>query len=259
MSTATATAATEEHPVFYGKPLIFYPNSHRYKYDGQWVPAVTTILNRLAKPALIQWAADQAVEHIIRECPRIDENVDQGEYRVFSDQLEAARKAHAKTRDAAGDVGTALHEYARARLAGEKVALPDADEPTQKVVAAFEEWRAGHEIIPLGLERRVYSLKHNFAGTCDFFGTIDGRLCVLDFKTGKAIYDEFWLQTAGYACALAEEHPHLRPMARWIVRLDKRSGEFEAVVKPPSAVFTDAWVRLVELDRFMRLFKKEAA
>lgn len=242
---------------FYGGTLVFREKSHRYFFDGKPVPAVTTILGRLAKPALIQWAADCAVEHMaaVLESP--------AGFLMSSipGELEAARKAHAKIRDAAGDVGTFIHDYARRRLAGEQVVVADADEPTRKAIDAFEKWRSEREIVPIALERRVFSKAEWYAGTCDFFGHIDGRLSILDFKTGKGIYDEFWLQTSGYKHALAEELPGLdvHNALRWIVRLDKKTGDFEAVPKSPSSVHTEAWLYLVGYDRLARMFGKEAA
>lgn len=251
------TAPAEADPILYGKPLVFKEKSHRYFWDGKPIPSVTTILGRLQKQALIQWAANCAVDYIEEGIERATMCGEPMELLDFSPMFDGARRAHTMKRDAAGDVGTFLHDYARRRLAGESVAVADADDPTRKVIEAFEEWRAQHDIVPLGLERRSMSLKHWYAGTMDFWGTIDGRLCVLDFKTGKAIYDEFWLQTAGYEHALLEEHPHLDRMQRWIVRLDKRDGEFEAVPRPHSAANTECFLSLVEVDKYMRLSDAE--
>lgn len=250
--------ASIDQPIFYGKPLIFKEGSHRYFWDGTPVPSVTTILGRLAKPALIQWSADCAVQHIEDEVGVWCDPHGVVNPTHFEVICKEARKAYTKKRDAAAEVGTFLHDYARRRLANEPVALADADEPTRKVVAAFEKWRSEHDIVPFGLERRTFSRKHWYAGTADFWGTIDGRMCVLDFKTGKAIYDEFWLQTAAYDHALLEEHSHLDRMARWIVRLDKRNGEFQAEMKPPSAVHTECFLHMVIVDNYLRLAKGEA-
>jgi len=251
-----STAPAEADPILYGKPLVFKEKSHRYFWDGKPIPSVTTILGRLQKQALIQWAANCAVDHI--EANGDESAREPGLFLVTAACLTEARKAHTVKRDAAADVGTFLHDYARRRLAGEAVAVADADDPTRKVIEAFEDWRAQHDIVPLGLERRSMSLKHWYAGTMDFWGTIDGRLSVLDFKTGKGIYDEYWMQTAAYEHALLEEHPHLDRMQRWIVRLDKRNGEFEAVPRPHSAANTECFLALVEVDKYMRLSKVEA-
>lgn len=251
MTVALAT----ESPILYGKPLVFKERQHRYFWDGKPVPSVTTILNRLAKPALIQWAADCAVEHIRANG---DESTrEPGLLLVTDAHLTEARKAHARIRDEAGDIGTQLHEYARASLAGQMPALPD-NEVVRKVIGALNDWRSKHDIQPIGLERRIMSLRHWYAGTLDFFGKIDGKLCVLDFKTGSGIYDEFWLQTAGYDIALTEELLLPVDLDRWIVRLDKKTGEFDAVKKPASTIHIEAWLSVVAFDRNARRFKEVA-
>lgn len=246
-------ALAAETPVFYGKPLVFKEKQHRYFWDGKPIPSVTTILNRLAKPALIQWAADCEVEHMsaVLNSPAgfLLSNI--------AGELDNARKAHAVKRDTAADVGTQLHEYARASLAGQAPALPN-NEVVQRVIGALIDWRCKHDIQPIGLERRIMSQRHWYAGTCDFFGKIDGRLCVLDFKTGSGIYDEFWLQTAGYDIALTEELALPFDLDHWIVRLDKKTGEFDAVRKHASPVHIDAWLSLVAFDRSARRFKEVA-
>src|SRR5678810_1480875 len=50
--------------MFYGRMLTYHHGRHMYFWDGQHVPSVTTIIKRLDKPGLIQWAADMAVDHI---------------------------------------------------------------------------------------------------------------------------------------------------------------------------------------------------
>jgi hypothetical protein len=250
-------------PVFYGKPLTFNPRNHRYTWDGQHVPSVTTILWRLDKPALIQWAADCAVEHI-RKTPdftKID--------------WEAARKAHATIRDEAGDVGTIVHKYARAVLEakGDRQALDGLTLPldvagTQalKAIAAFEAWMQTHKIEPVAVERRVFSQRFMYAGTLDFTGRIDDELSLLDFKTGNDVYDEAWFQMGGYDDALTEEHEwqdifgdsDTPRLAHWIIHLDKNTGEFAAYRRGPEETLAarKVWRALVGLDKCIREMPK---
>ena len=45
--------------------LVFYPKSHRYRLDGQWVPGVTGLIGKgLPKPALPYWAAKMVAEWV---------------------------------------------------------------------------------------------------------------------------------------------------------------------------------------------------
>jgi hypothetical protein len=84
-----------------------------------------------------------------------------------------------------------------------------------------------HKIKFLSSERRVFSQEHYFAGTCDFIAEIDGQFAVGDFKTGSGIYVEHRFQTAAYQQAIQEE-TRTKVDVRWIVRFDKKTGEFEA-------------------------------
>ena len=218
------TTATIDAPIFYGKPLTFNPKSHRYTLDGQPIPSVTTILGRLNKPALIQWAANCAVDRIKAEAvtPYNDQMV-----RVVSDGvLEAARTAHATIRDAAGDVGTYVHAYARAALSDDLIAgVKPIDPAADRCCDGLENFFADHEFETLGVERKIVSQQYHYAGTCDFYGHIDGKLSVLDFKTGgERIYDEAWLQTSAYELALCEELGlDADSVWRWVVHINKKT------------------------------------
>jgi hypothetical protein len=245
-------------PIFYGKPLSFRAGVHRYYWGDEPVPSVTTIINRLSKPLLIQWAADCAVEFIANKL-----GSDEFDSRTLPELYDAARKAHAVIRDTAGDVGTLVHDYAKDLMADkvvrERKALP---EQGVRAIAALHAWKQQHKIEPIAIERRVFSRQFMYAGTCDFFGAIDGNLAVLDFKTGNGVYDEAWYQMAGYHVALREELPlGNRPMQHWLVHLNKNTGEFATYVRDSSEHIGCAlrvWRALVEVDRGIRGMPKMA-
>lgn len=263
----TITDENYTEPVeFYGKPLVFNPKSHRYYWDGRPVPSVTTIIGRLNKPLLIQWAADCAVEHIEDGINRAVASGAPLELLDFSPMLDGARKAHAVKRDTAGDIGTFVHKYARAMLAGgadrrelDHLTLPidQAGRQALKAIDAFESWLRKHKVEPFALERRVFSREQMYAGTCDFYGAIDGRIGYLDFKTGNGVYDEAWWQLSGYEDALTEEL-HVRGHYRWVVHLNKNTGECEVHERGPEDNAADlmVWRGLVALDRALRQARK---
>jgi hypothetical protein len=237
-----------EAGTFYGKPLQFEPGRHRYVWGGEPIPSVTTILGRLAKPALIQWAADQTVKHI------------QAVGDISPEGLAVARLAHLRTKKEAAGIGTSVHTYAEARLRGDGAVAMPADEQAAAGCRAFEDWARQHDVAPIVLERRVLSARHGFAGTADFWGHIDGGLAILDFKTSSAIWPEHWLQTAAYEIAIREElgleHADI---TRWIIRLDKATGAFEARSRQRSEIDTEAFTSLANVHRLMRQAEKAAA
>lgn len=152
--------------------------------DGTRVPGVTTILNELAKPALIHWSWSLGIKGI--------------DYRVHRDDL--------------ADIGTLAHEMIMCHLKKKKY---DTSEYSKRQIDKSEncflkylEWESRHEIKPILIEEPLVSEKLKCGGKPDFFGKIDGTLTLLDFKTGKRIYDEALYQMAGYNLLVIENgHP----------------------------------------------------
>ena len=48
------------------------------------------------------------------------------------------------------------------------------------------------------------SEKYRYGGTLDFYCKVDGKLTLIDFKSGKGIFNEHFLQTSSYANLLTE-------------------------------------------------------
>ena len=86
----------------------------------------------------------------------------------------------------------------------------------ENAVLSFYEWAGGHKVRAVKNEWALVSDKMRFGGTLDCLCELDGEMELLDFKTGKAIYDEHFVQLAAYR-KLAEEHGFLfvggHPMA----------------------------------------------
>ena len=72
-------------------------------------------------------------------------------------------------------------------------------------------------------------------GRWTYLAEVNGQLTVVDWKTGKAIYPEAYLQNAAYRHAL-REMGHGDPVQGIIVRLPKNTEdpEFEAQIIPDS-------------------------
>ena len=62
--------------------------------------------------------------------------------------------------------------------------------------------------MPIASEKLVFSREHGYAGTADLIGTLNGRLALLDIKTGRGVYPEYKLQLAAYAVAWGEMTGH---------------------------------------------------
>lgn len=202
----------------HGKELAFDEKKHAYKWDGQFVPGVTTILKCVNKPVLIQWAANMASEHWLAEMKSEKKDLDAIH--------KAAKVAHRKKAQAAADIGHNVHAYAECFFKDRPLPVLETDQ-AKKGAEAFHKWFDSHNVKIKASERMVFSKEYYFAGTCDFVAEIDGVLGVGDIKTSKGIYPEMRLQTAAYQHAIQEEKGIKFPV-RWIIRFDKISGDFEA-------------------------------
>ncbi len=204
--------------LIHGKALEFNEKKHAYTYDGAFVPGVTSILSVIGKPALIPWAAGMASSHWQDAIKAGRSDYDA----IFKE----AKSAHRKKAQDAADIGHNVHEYAEMFFKKKDVPALLTDQ-AKRGVEAFHKWLDAHKVNVVSSERRVFSLQHYFAGTCDFIAEIDGVMGVGDIKTSSGIYPEMRLQTAAYQHALEEEMGVKFPV-RWIIRFSKTTGEFEA-------------------------------
>jgi len=149
--------------------------------DGTKVPGVTTILNELAKPALIPWAWDLGMKGI--------------DYRVYRDEL--------------ADVGKLVHNMILCDLKDEKCDTGEYSkrqiDQAENCFLSYLEWKRQRKIEPIIVEESLISEYFGFGGTPDFYGKIDDIFTLLDFKTGKRLYDEHLYQLAGYKSLLADK------------------------------------------------------
>lgn len=215
-----------------GVGFEFNPNTHRYYLDGTAMTGVTTILGVIAKPQLIKWSADMAVDYLLdNSMPtdlvfKKDDGVEillEKDNRVVSlKTLEEARKAWSKKRDDSADLGKEIHsdieQYIKAKIAGESYTT---DKPQ---VQHFINWADKHNVQFIASEEQVYSVKLFVAGTYDFSCIIDGRKYLCDLKTGNALYPEYFYQCASYRM-MAEEMGQTDFKGSILVRIG-RDGKF---------------------------------
>lgn len=220
--------------------------SRFYRVDDIELPSVTTILQVIAKPALVQWAAKTertmvmecaaALYHDLKNTPPMNETA----YLTTLDGRIGKQRANQKLLAKAGEIGTQVHAMAEwhfRKTLGQKVGPEPTLEPkAQWAFMALQDWAASVSFRPLLIEQTVYSLNHGYAGTMDLLAEVNGQPMLIDFKTGKAIYAESFLQNVAYQIALIEMG-HATPAGGLIVRLPKveTDPEFEVAEVPPAA------------------------
>jgi len=195
--------------------LRFTPGGHRYYLtppDGGkavLVPSATGLLELLAKPALVGWAARIAADYAINEWDTLSALPMSERHAAIAGSAKAARNRAAVK-------GTEVHRLAEQLLHGHPVdAAPDV---LPKVEAAARFIEASGLKVQL-TEARVFSDCDDDFNLCGYAGTFDvlaehpryGRILV-DWKTGSGPWPEMALQLAAYAHAEHivvgdEDHP----------------------------------------------------
>lgn len=74
-------------------------------------------------------------------------------------------------------------------------------------LSKYIEWASKKELEPIYIETPLISEKHQYGGTLDFYGKVDGKYELNDLKTGSGVYDEHLVQVSAYA-QLIVEHGH---------------------------------------------------
>jgi len=171
----------------------------RYKLaDGTQVPGSTTVLGVLDKAGLVGWANKLGLQGI--------------DSRKYTDE--------------AASVGTLAHYLVERELDGQPPDLgdytPNQIERAMHSVKAFRRWLDGRTIEPILVEGRLVSEKYRYGGTVDFFGLLNGRRVLLDFKTSKAIYLEHKAQLVSYVKLLIENG--YRPQEAHVIKLGRGPG-----------------------------------
>lgn len=235
------------------------PSGRFYLVDGDSLPSVTHILGCIGKPALINWAANQertlvseASADLYEDLARLEKPMPRTAYLTTLQARLGKVKAHKRELEKAAEIGTQVHhlvEWNLRRELGQAVGPePRVVDDAQWAFMSFQDWAKSVDLKPKFIEQTVFSRVHGYAGTMDLLAEVNGVLTLIDFKTGKAIYAEAFLQNAAYQVALSEMG-HSRPASGLIVRLPKIQTDpaFEVAVVPPVTDLFPTFLAVKEL------------
>ena len=211
--------------------LEFNEAKHQYSHDGEFVPAVTSVLSTtIAKQQfLMPWAVKMGAEWFKENCLGYDSFHDNDE--AIEEVVKGIKGAYKRKSAGAIDLGRRVHEWCEQailwKLGKAEVPSMPEEEPAVNAINAFRDWVKSNDVEWLAAEQRVYSRKHNYAGTVDAVAHVNGEFSVIDFKTSTRIYEEFYLQVAAYSKCVEDIYGDPVDKA-YILRIDKQSGKFDA-------------------------------
>lgn len=239
--------------------LRYEPKEHIYYLlaNGEFIPqdGVTTVVHIIDKSeALIPWGCKMMAAKLLTTAPVMtlptgEKIIPQMAYEDYEKLVLGAKNAHKEKLNEASDTGSKAHawieQYIKAVLAQNQARIeelfakfPD-DERAVRCCHAALDWMRRHNVRWVCTEHKIYSRKHQYAGTMDGLCHVDScddplccpnafkdRLSVADWKTSNYLYLEYLLQTAAYEAAYEEEFG-VDIQDRWVIRLGKEDAEFD--------------------------------
>ncbi len=191
-------------------PPARWDRARCYPINGRLLPSVTTILQIIAKPALGPWYAKEERRYF--ETAMLEVLATPGardpEYVLGAvAQAVSGLKAADREKQKAATIGTATHAgiewHLRTQLGEDAGPEPHLPEAAAWAVESWKDWAQSVALEPLAIERVVYCEECGYAGTLDLYARVKGVPTVLDWKTGRAIYPEAFLQNVAYRHAAA--------------------------------------------------------
>jgi len=210
--------------------LCFDEVKHRFTANGNLVfPSVTAATGVIDKSRpLICWAVGLTKDFLMENLKIL---IDDTKGDKIAKIIEEAVKQYSIKKQKAADVGTQVHAWVEAFIkAKSKKDWPKIPKDPQVFngITAFLKWVDEYEVKFVSSEKLIYSKKYKYAGIMDAEAVIKRKLCVIDFKTGKAFYPEMRFQVSAYQAAAEEESGKEYSGNKWLARFDKETGEFES-------------------------------
>jgi hypothetical protein len=196
------------------------------------------------------------------------------EAKTVESWLDDARRNFDKYKKRAAETGKLAHDwieqFIRALMSQTwdivlelQANLPEDERAANGVMAALD-FMVRHKVRWIFTERKIYSRQHDYAGTldglayvsscgdpdcCGYVNVTTGQrealyfvdvLAIVDWKTSNQLYPEYHYQTAAYLKSIEEELPEYPVIPfRFVTRLGKDDGQFEAQLLLPESVESD--------------------
>ena len=197
--------------------------------EGKIVPGVTTVTALLGtnKAVLIKWANNLGLQ-----------GIDSSKYR-----------------DEAADIGTLAHAMVTDKLAGKETNTDEYSkvqiDKAENAALSFWNWYNNHSVKVHAVEKQMVSEQYQYGGTCDIYATVDGKEEIIDLKTGKGIYSEYFIQVSAYR-HLLEEDGHKIDQIR-ILNIPRTEDEtFKDEIKVNTETYFEIFLNLLNVYKLLK-------
>jgi len=177
-----------------------------YDINGEKFPSVTSVTNMIPKPFLDKWRKDTPDwKEITEKSATIGIIM---HYRIGCYLAERFEKPMPEL-----------------KLDNKPKMTPELMEKINTMWAQFEEMFAEYVFVPHLIEETLVNYDPQYAGRVDLVALMGDDIWVLDFKTGKSVYDEHGAQLAAYAkCKIPGYKMYPDPIKGAIIRLNAETG-----------------------------------
>lgn len=173
----------------------------RYQLNGDELDAVSSIVDTLSKPGLMPWYEDHGARGAVK-AERMGELAGLTDEEIIG-RVRMLKLGAENARDEAAERGSAIH------LGLHSMARTGEPPRGSEYPGAWQPWVRGSARVWLALNPEPIEAEvicchpeHGYAGRPDLIARCDGKLTLLDYKTGKGrIYDQAHYQTRLYEMA----------------------------------------------------------
>lgn len=140
-------------------------------------------------------------------------------------------------------IGKLAHALITSSLLNEEVDMnqysPEQVDAAENALLSWYEWKKGHEIKTIWVEKPLVSEKNKFGTTVDVYAIVNGKYEIIELKSGSGIYQSHYVQTAAEKVVLVEnDYPVEQVRILNIPRTEDESFQEEIVRN------LDAWWKI---------------
>ena len=189
-----------------------------YPHDNQKLVRVTSFLDNLfgiPDEDREKWTIKEAILAVTRQAKKEGRILSQAEAIALGQDARLQILRRSQT------LGVQVHQYAQNLNNG----LPyELEEEYRGYGEAYYNWWKDHTLETILDETKLKNVQYGYAGRIDWYGKLDGKFVLLDFKTSKAIRWSYHLQLAAYKQCLEDMGYPVEAMYLVHLKPKKRGG-----------------------------------